>query len=182
MKKDCAIIVAIDKKRGIGRNGSIPWTLSEDMRHFKDITTKARGKGQRNVVIMGRKTWESIPEKFRPLKDRINIVLTKMPDFELPLGVIKAQSLADAFNSIKKIKDVKIYRTFIIGGGEVYNEAINIPEVSRLYITHVDKEFECDVFFPSFEKQFNKYFSAPVKVENGLKYYFCEYRRMKKAS
>lgn len=70
------IIVAIDSYNGIGKNGSLPWNLSKDLIRFGKLTTKTTDKNKRNVVLMGRKVWQSIPEKFRPLKNRLNVVLS----------------------------------------------------------------------------------------------------------
>jgi len=71
------IVVAHDLNRGIGKNNGLPWHIKEDMRYFKKLSTETSNKKKKNVVIMGRKTYESIPEKFRPLEDRINIILSK---------------------------------------------------------------------------------------------------------
>ena len=93
------IIVVADFNSGIGKNGMLPWHLPGDMRHFKELTITAQSKSKKNAVIMGRKTWESIPEKFRPLKKRINSVLTRNNATSFPRGVIKAMSLNEALTT-----------------------------------------------------------------------------------
>ena len=79
MMKPFSIVVAIDSQHGIGKNNDLPWHLPADLKHFKFITTNS-AVGKRNVVVMGRKTWDSIPEKFRPLPNRTNVVLSKSAD------------------------------------------------------------------------------------------------------
>jgi dihydrofolate reductase len=75
-----SVIVAATTSGGIGKDGNLPWRLSKDMQYFKAVTTRSP-EGKRNAVIMGRKTWESIPAKFRPLPDRINVVITRNANF-----------------------------------------------------------------------------------------------------
>jgi dihydrofolate reductase len=77
-----SIIVAATQSRGIGYNGSLPWRISGDMAYFKKVTTETMDKSKRNSVIMGKKTWLSIPEKFRPLSNRLNIVISSDPHFK----------------------------------------------------------------------------------------------------
>ena len=88
MKIPFSLIVAMDSQNGIGKNGQLPWHLPADLKHFKEITCTVRDPKKQNVVLMGRKTWDSIPEKFRPLPGRINVVLTRHPDLKFPLGVL----------------------------------------------------------------------------------------------
>jgi dihydrofolate reductase len=127
------LIAALSRNRCIGKNGTIPWRIPEDMAHFKALTTG-------NVVVMGRKTWESLPERFRPLPERTNIVLTRQTDYPLPDGVERYVSLTDAL-------EAHPYELlFVIGGGEVYKEAL--PLADRLELTHVDQDVDGDAFFP----------------------------------
>ncbi|HEY9713021.1 MAG TPA: dihydrofolate reductase, partial [Chroococcales cyanobacterium] len=81
------LVVAVDLNRGIGRANGLPWRLPKDMKRFRNLTTASTDPHLQNAVIMGRKTWDSIPEKFRPLEGRINIVLTRSRDLQLPEGV-----------------------------------------------------------------------------------------------
>ena len=131
-----SIIAAVDSKSGIGKNGIIPWKVAADMQYFKGLTT---GAGQ-NAVIMGRKTWESIPEKFRPLPGRTNVVVTRRETYPLPAGVERFGSLAAAL-AAHAHDDVVIN-----GGGAVYAEAM--PDADVLELTHVHRDVDGDTFFP----------------------------------
>ena len=107
----------MDLGRGIGCAGQLPWKLSGDMKYFKDLTSEVTASGCKNAVIMGRKTWESIPSKRRPLPDRINVVITRDSGYQLPEGVLAAFSLDEA---LELLQQFKVERCFVIGGGEIY--------------------------------------------------------------
>lgn len=128
-----AIVVAYDKNRAIGRNGDLPWgrSLPADLAHFKKLT-----KGSN--VIMGRKTFESIGS--RPLPDRENIVISSRHT-----GVKKVLTAMNLQSAIALSR----YPTFIIGGAQVYKDALDTPEIDTIYATEIDAEFpDADVFFP----------------------------------
>lgn len=149
---EVSVIVATTPKGGIGKDGSLPWRLPGDMAHFKRVTSSAPD-GKRNAVIMGRKTWESIPEKFRPLPGRINVVLTRTGAAgAYPEGVLTATSLTNALNDLRE-KAADLAEVFVIGGQAAYEEAMQMPSCTRLYITRVAKDYECDVFFPAFDTE-----------------------------
>jgi dihydrofolate reductase/thymidylate synthase len=157
-----SIIVAVDDKNGIGVKGKLPWRLSEDMRHFRD-TTIGDDPGLNNAVIMGRKTWESIPAKFRPLPRRHNVVITRNKTYELPDHACQAGSLADALF-------IGAHNLFVIGGGEIYKEAIRHPNCEGMYITRVRGDYECDTFFPEYESLFDKECVLETLNEGGVLY------------
>lgn len=131
------IIVAIDGKNGIGKNGSIPWRNKEDFEHFRKTTI---GNGN-NAVIMGRKTYESLPSNFRPLPNRRNFVLSSQPIS----GVDTYTSLGSILKECSQFNQV-----FIIGGQRLYEEAIKyyLYLCDDIYISHIQGDFNCDVFFP----------------------------------
>lgn len=133
-----AAVVAVDDQRGIGKDGDLPWRIPADMAHFKSLTI---GSGN-NAVIMGRTTWQSIPARFRPLPNRLNIVLSRR-GLEVPDGVEVAGSLPEALERASDAEHV-----FAIGGAQVYQEAMRHPQCEALYITRVDGVFECDTYFP----------------------------------
>lgn len=158
------IIVAVDNQNGIGINGQLPWRLKEDMKYFRLATTShPRHEKATNAVIMGRKTWESIPEKFRPLKGRTNIVITRNKSYPLPEGVSRSGSLKDAIY-------VNATKLYVIGGAQIYAEAIKHPNCEALRITRVHKEYECDTFFPSFKEDFEHETTIANLDEGGVSY------------
>ena len=122
------IVVAIDLNSGIGKNGALPWHLLGDMKHFKDLTTATQSDSKKNAVMMGRKTWESLSEKFRPLPQRINLILTHNKALSFPDGVLKADGLSKALAMLDEAKFKNTVETvFLIGGGEIFKEAIKSP-------------------------------------------------------
>jgi len=130
-----SIIVAVSEDWGIGKDNELLWHISEDLRRFKRLTSG-------NTVIMGKKTWESLPR--RPLPERKNIVLTDNPNESIENSVT-AYSLEDALN--KCLPDEEI---FIIGGGSIYRQFL--PIADRLYITHVHKKAPADIYFPEIDQ------------------------------
>ncbi|KAF9229259.1 hypothetical protein BS17DRAFT_11771 [Gyrodon lividus] len=155
------LIVAATTKNGIGQNGTMPWHIPKDLAYFSQVTTKAPA-GQRNVVFMGRTTWESIPQKFRPLKSRINVVLSRKHDYELfPKGKTPLAKLTHLFSDMETAVDGlasqdDVHRLFIIGGTSLYRETVGLEpshsallRAGRILLTRLyAPEFECDVFFP----------------------------------
>jgi dihydrofolate reductase len=130
-----SLIAAVARNRVIGRDKRLPWYLPGDMRHFREITS---GK----PVIMGRGTWESLPEKFRPLPGRLNVVVSGNPDYSAP-GAVVTGSLAAAIEKAERNGGGEI---FVIGGANLYRQAL--PLAGRLYLTEIDAEFPGDAFFP----------------------------------
>jgi dihydrofolate reductase len=173
MAKGFSIIVAVDEKLGIGKGNALPWKLSGDMQHFKEITIAREGAPQ-NVVIMGRKTWESLPPKFRPLPERVNAVVTSQDKYEVPAGVEKFSSFHNAVRSYCELQK-SAGEVFVIGGAKVYAEAIDHPLCRKLYITHVQSSFSCDAFFPGYQSKYKLFNKSSVYSEQGLSYYFAEY-------
>lgn len=151
IQKPIYLIAAVDKNLGIGKNGIMPWHLSDELKHFRNITTTVYAAGKQNAVIMGRTTWESLPENYRPLKDRFNIVLTKGPLLSGPN--LTTSSLDEAIAECNQSS--KIENIFIIGGASIYEQAINHPAVSGIYLTEIEGSFDCDKFFPSIPSKFD---------------------------
>lgn len=174
MRERFSMVVACDLNRGIGKNNSLPWRIPGDLKHFKDLTTKTSDPNLYNACIMGRKTWESIPANHRPLPGRYNIVLTRKAalDGPVPQGVFVFGSLDDA---LEKMKDGPIDQVFVIGGAEIYNQAIIHERMGALYLTEVRSQFDCDTFFPEYKEMFNLKSSSEIMVENGIEYVFKEY-------
>jgi dihydrofolate reductase len=127
------IVAMSERDRVIGLDGDLPWKLSADLKRFKKITTA-------HPVIMGRKTWESIPEKFRPLPERRNIILTRNPEFAAR-GADVCESLEQALSTIPDDLEA-----FLIGGTSVFEAGLQLAE--RIYLTRVEYDGPGDTFFP----------------------------------
>ncbi len=134
----CTLIVAVDEKGGIGMDNDLMWHLPTDMKFFKETTN-----GQ--VVILGRKNYESIPERFRPLPNRLNIVISRNDTYDTK-GAVLVNSLPKAIESAYKLQPDK--KVFIIGGGEIYRWALEENYINEMIITHVHHQFDADTFFP----------------------------------
>jgi dihydrofolate reductase len=132
------MIAAVARNRVIGGDNQLLWHLPEDMRHFRETT---RGK----PVIMGRKTWESLPDSFRPLPGRHNIVVSRNPNYTAA-GATLAGSLQEAISKAGSGVEV-----FLIGGAELYRQAL--PLATRLYLTEIDQDFDGDAVFPEVSAQ-----------------------------
>ncbi|KAI6911307.1 putative phospholipid-transporting, partial [Hortaea werneckii] len=168
------LIVAATPKNGIGHSGGLPWPmLKKEMAYFARVTkrtptTPAAGsilpyvskqedtdKKCSNVVIMGRKTWESIPPKFRPLKDRTNLVVSTKSRAELgnvPDTVVVGSSITDCLidleRRVKQGQAPPIGKAFIIGGSSIYEAALKMPQTKSILLTRIRRDYECDTHFP----------------------------------
>jgi dihydrofolate reductase/thymidylate synthase len=163
-----SLIVAHDSERGIGKDGMIPWDYPEDLKYFKRVTVGTE-KIPNNAVIMGRKTWESLPLKYRPLKDRLNIVLSRNEMYDIPAGVVHNKSLKEA---IKHCETENINEAFIIGGASLYKESLEKNLCDKLYITKISYDFFCDTFFPKIDESlWTKYLIDDDNIENPIDYY-----------
>lgn len=131
----CALIVAMGQHREIGKDNQLLWSLPRDMKFFRETTMG-------HIVVMGRKNWESIPKKFRPLPGRKNIVLTRNKDYKAEGAIViyDLEELAEHFEEDKTC--------FIIGGAQIYQLALDKEMVDELYITYVHQTFEADTYFP----------------------------------
>lgn len=169
-----SIIAACDAQRGIGKQGTIPWVLKPDMEHFRAVTVGDTSTGKQNAVIMGKTTWLSLPEKFRPLPNRLNIVLSFDP-LELPDGVHLAASFDEALQIASQ--DSATNEIFTIGGGSVYAQTIQDPRCQTVYLTEIDHDFQCDTFFPSIPDGFVRSVEHEDRTSEGITYRFVRYYR-----
>lgn len=135
-----SLIVARAKNGAIGKDNNLLWHLPADMKFFKETTSG-------HCIITGRKNYESIPPRFRPLANRTNIVVTRNKDYAEE-GALVLHSLEEAINAAQNVDPKKI---FIIGGGQIYSESLRKGLVDEMIITEVDAELEADTFFPSFD-------------------------------
>lgn len=131
------LIAAVADNGCIGKNGGLPWYLPEDLKRFKRLTV---GK----VVVMGRKTWESLPEKVRPLPERTNVVITRQTEYALPAPVEKFASLEAALTAHRDDE------VMVMGGADIYQQAF--PSATNLELTCVHQTIEGDVFFPTMDE------------------------------
>jgi len=134
-----SLVVAYARNGVIGRDGDLPWHLPSDLRHFRELTAGG-------TVLMGRKTYESIPDRFRPLPGRRNLVLSRTPGYAPP-GAEVFGSLDDALRAAAGDGDVA--ECFVIGGATTYAEAL--PLAGRVYATEVDADVEGDTVFPALD-------------------------------
>ncbi|SNX85048.1 related to Dihydrofolate reductase [Melanopsichium pennsylvanicum] len=152
---------------GIGKDGGLPWRLKGEMAYFRSVTShipeEEKRRGARNAVIMGRKTWVSIPPKFRPLAGRINIVISRTSS-ATELGVNPESEDVKVFESIEKALahlaspregQAKIGRVFVIGGAQIYTDLLRLDTssatVDKLLVTRIlAPRYDCDAYFPEF--------------------------------
>lgn len=169
-----SIIVATDLQRCIGVGGQLPWKLKADLKHFQDITTTTKDSSKRNAVIMGRKTWESLPERARPLPKRLNVVLSRQSP-ALPEGVMVKTSLDAALEALRLRADVE--QAYVIGGGSVYAQAIASPACRRIYLTEIQTTVAGDTFFPAIPGAFEQMSTSPMLTEGQLSFRYLVFER-----
>jgi dihydrofolate reductase len=151
------LIFARARNGVIGKDNALPWHLPEDLAHFKQTTL-----GQ--PVVMGRKTWESLPPKFRPLPGRTNIVVTRQAHWKAE-GALVAHSIAEAVQQCPAGAQV-----WVIGGAEVYAQAM--PLAAQAVVTEIDADFEGDAFAPTFDASWQETERHTHVAANGLSYSF----------
>ncbi len=161
-----SIIVAAAENNVIGRNNDLIWHLPADMKYFKDTTSG-------HCVIMGRKNYDSIPLKYRPLSNRTNIIVTRQKNFVAP-GCIVVSSIEDAIRKAKEENDTEI---FIIGGAQIYAQSLQLAD--RIYLTRVHESFKGDAFFPElnlahYELLSERFKAADEKNNYNLTYFVYE--------
>ena len=145
----------------IGRDGRLPWHLPEDLAHFKRTTLGC-------PVIMGRKTWDTLPPKFRPLPGRLNIVVTRQPHWQAE-GAVRAGSLAEALAACADNADA-----WVIGGAEIYAQAL--PLARSAVVTEIDADFDGDAFAPEFGPAWVETRREPHTSATGLSFSFVTYQ------
>ncbi len=158
MKTKISIIVAMAKNRAIGKGGDLIWHLSNDLKHFKEVTSG-------HTVIMGYKTYASLPG-MKPLPKRRNIIISSHLT-EVPEGFELAGSILDAMKMVFNEEEV-----FIIGGGMIYEQFL--PMADKLYLTRIDKDFDADTFFPIIN--FSNYELVDLQVVDDDPQINCSYR------
>jgi dihydrofolate reductase len=162
MAAKLALIVAVAQNRVIGRDGTLPWRIPEDLRRFRALTTG-------HTIVMGRRTWESLP---RALPERENVVVTRDRGYSAA-GAVVAHSLGDALAHASLPPPV-----FCIGGGELYRSALPMAQIA--YVTEIARAFDGDATFPALDpREWRETAREPRVQENGepLHYAFVTYER-----
>ena len=159
------IVSSIQKSdRGLGHKNDLLYKIPEDMRRFKDLTLG-------HPVIMGRRTWESLPPKFRPLPNRTNIVVTSLDHGEFP-GAFVVKTIEEAIEHGKKLDE----NVAIIGGARIFEEAL--PYTDILCLTEIEGHKDADVYFPEYKKDFVEFNRVgPFRSAEGAEYYFVDYKK-----
>jgi dihydrofolate reductase len=158
-----ALVAAVARGGVIGRDGGIPWRLPEDLARFRELTMG-------HPVVMGRRTWESLPDRFRPLPGRGNLVVTRNADWSAQ-GADRVGSIEEALALLESERKV-----FVIGGGEIYAAAL--PYADELHLTEIDADVEGDTTFPTWDRdEFDEAAREAHVTEDGTPFAFVTYRR-----
>jgi dihydrofolate reductase len=157
-----ALIYARAANGVIGQDGTMPWHLPEDLAHFRVLT-------QGHPVIMGRKTWDSLPERFRPLPGRRNIVLTRQTQWQAP-GAERADGLSQAIALCGQVPEV-----WVIGGAQIYAQAEPLAE--RIEVTEIEQSFDGDAYAPTLGAQWVEAGRSRGVSKTGLGYSFVSFTR-----
>ncbi|MCL7030575.1 hypothetical protein MKW94_016264, partial [Papaver nudicaule] len=187
-KRTYEVVVAASRALGISKDGNLPWDLPTDAKFYDDVTTTTSDPSKMNAVIMGRKSWETIPVKDRPQFGRLNVVLTRSDSFDTGISttenVIICGSLISALELLATSPYcLSIEKVFVIGGGEILKNELNAPSCNAIHITEIDADMECDVFIPPVDlSQFQPWYSSFPIVENNMRYTFVTYVRVKRSA
>lgn len=166
------IIVAKDNQNGIGRKNDLPWHLPADMKFFKETTS-------RHIVLMGRKNYDSIPERFRPLPNRLNIILTRNKNYTATDCVVLHSVEDFVYWKNQQANDNRTL--FVIGGGEIFTQFLSEGYIDEMYITQIDADVEADTFFPVFdENQWSKQLISTHQKDEKHQFDFAIYHYVKK--
>lgn len=160
------LIFARARNGVIGRNNTLPWHLPEDLAHFKSTTLGC-------PVIMGRRTWDSLPPRFRPLPGRVNVVLSRDPQWPIESnnnGPVRFTTLESALSSLQDHPEV-----WVIGGAQIYTQAL--PLAQRVVVTDIDADFEGDAFAPALGADWAESAREHHTAANGLRFSFITYLR-----
>ncbi len=187
------VVVAVSNRGGVGINGQqLPWTLKGDIDRFREVTTHYTENGnhfsfhtppQQNAVIMGRRTWLSLPKTFQPLPGRFNVVVARQPvageckaaGICHQCSVLRVGSLQEALEACFGRETVD--SVFVIGGGALYREALQSPWCRRIFMTFVASDPECDTVFEQVGEEWETVEESAVLEEDGLAYRFLVWER-----
>lgn len=178
------LILAVDENNWLWKNNSLAWNISTDLKNFKKITSETKDLAKLNAVIMWRKTWESIPAKFKPLSDRINCIITKsiktndigsrIDDF-----ILYFNSVTYCLSELESKENLE--NIFIIWWASLYNDFLKwdlLNFVDKIYLTKIKWDFDCDVFFDWVPENFKVEKYSEEMEENWIKFSFWEYKKV----
>uniref|UniRef100_A0A0E0F5S9 Bifunctional dihydrofolate reductase-thymidylate synthase n=1 Tax=Oryza meridionalis TaxID=40149 RepID=A0A0E0F5S9_9ORYZ len=183
-QRNYQVVVAATRDMGIGKDGVLPWKLLGDLKFFKELTVTTADPAKKNAVIMGRKTWESLPLKARPLPGRLNIILTRSGSFEF--ATVENVVICGSMNSALELLSstpycLSIEKVFVIGGGQVLRESLNGPSCEAIHLTDIQSSIECDTFIPPIDLSvFQPWYSSLPVVESNIRHSFVTYVRVRK--
>ena len=168
------LIVAFDIKRGIGKNGTIPWYFPEDLKRFSKLT---KGNGN-NAIIMGRKTWTSLPQYPNPLPKRDNLILSNTLNISQNSP---KNSLVQSFNKINELtafcKSQNYDEVWVIGGAEIYSLFLEKKLIDEIYVTTIYKNYNCDTHFPTHLLWWAMYDLQKFNTADGTRLIYTTYRK-----
>lgn len=177
---DINLIVCIDKNNGIGKENTIPWKLKQDLAYFKNKTSECLDENKKNVVIMGKKTYDSIPNQYKPLKNRINIILTTNQELNKQENNKELYYFNNIITILLYLEQNKknINKVWVIGGSKIYKIFLDLQIIKNIYLSHIKNiDYKCDTFFPiEYLKKFNIEYNNVIydKDENNLNYDFIK--------
>jgi dihydrofolate reductase len=158
---DIGLILARARNGVVGKGGVMPWHLPEDLAHFRQVTLGC-------PVVMGRKTWDSLPPRFRPLPGRTNIVITRQAGWQAP-GAIRAASLPEAIAACGGAP-----RAWMIGGADIWGQAMPLADIAE--VTEIEADFDGDVFAPHFDGRWKEVARERHVSSTGVAFSFVTYR------
>ncbi|XKL65200.1 hypothetical protein PGB90_005286 [Kerria lacca] len=173
--KPINLIAAVSENNGIGIKGNLPWKLKKETEYYIRMTTQTKNTNKMNAVIMGRKTWDSVPSKYKPFSNRLNIVISQN-EKNIDERVLIFKNVSEAVDALQN-GFPNIETIWIIGGHGIYKEALDKKLCDKLYITKIKKKIECDTFFPHYNENDFSLIEEPgvptdIQKENGLCYEF----------
>ncbi|KAM0859515.1 hypothetical protein ACQ4PT_047148 [Festuca glaucescens] len=185
LQRNYQVVVAATRDMGIGKDGVLPWRLPGDLKFFKELTLTTSDPAKKNAVIMGRKTWESIPLKARPLPGRLNVILTWSGSFDFATAenVVICGSMNSALELLASTPYcLSIEKVFLIGGGQILRDSLNGPACEAIHLTDIQSDIECDTFIPPVDfSVFQPWCSSLPVVESNIRHSFVTYVRVRKS-
>jgi len=170
------LIVATDLNGGIGKNNQIPWHYKEDMQYFKSVTTDTSSINKINAVIMGRNTWDSLPEKYKPLPNRINVILSRQFKNSNTENEYWLRDFTEIKPLLENLKNIET--AWIIGGSSIYSKALEFFDISFIYHTIIFKKFNCDKYFQFERQKFLEYKNTEFITKKNTVIHFNIYKKI----